>query len=228
MTLIEMMVALLILSLMSVIIIGSFRGGLFIWERQEVENRSLDRARVLMARLASQVRSAYPWIYEDEGESGLYFRGDAGSMEFTSLVGFTSSRENGMIHALRYALTDDAQGEGKQVLVEEYGWPRRGFPDGEMPLVSEALGDVEEFRLRYKVGTIKAARGRRAAGDAEEPETLEWRDNWSGGEMTRQKRPSDFLAAVEVTLAVKPENGEKQELSTVIPVLNNWKDILKK
>lgn len=215
-TLIEVVISLFLLSLMSVIVVQSYRSGLMIWERQGSENRKLDTSRVLMNRLRSQIKSAYAWNYRDELKENLYFEGREDFLDFTALVGFTSRRPNGVIHALRYSLEDDPDAEGKMLVLEEYAWPRRGFPEGEEPLLRESVSGVEELRFSYKVRTLRSA----AAGETEEGE---WTDSWSGGPRTnRRNQVSETLEAISVSIKMYGEGEEEKEMVSIVPVMRPW------
>lgn len=215
-TLIEVIVALTLLSLMSVIILESYRAGLGIWERQYHDVRSLDSARVLMQKFREQVRSSYPWkINKKRGKAELYFAGEEDSIQMATMAGMSSQRANGIIHAVRYAL-EDSGGE-KQLLVEEYSWPRKSFPDGEEPLVSETLAGIVDFKLEY--GIRKRARTGRQTATEEETEEMEWVSSWPGED---RENLGKVLSAVSVSLKVKSAGDSVEEFSAVIPVMKKW------
>ncbi len=215
-TILEVMVALVLLSIISLTALEAYRAGLGLWQRQDEEGTGLDTARALLGKLETQVKSARPWRFLDEGgRHVLYFRGGKDAVEFITLVGLSSERGVGSLHAVRYALVGEEGGEkGPRLLVEEYAWPRRGFPEGEEPVIREEIGGVSGFVLGYVIGRPPSAFpvDEAAAGGGEKETVEAWPPE--GGPKT-----GETLAAVSLSIKMDKGGGE---LSMIAPVMSEW------
>ncbi len=218
-TLIETVVVLFLLSLLSLIVVEAYRAGLGMWERQHRDSTSLETVRALLERIRTQVKSAYPWSFRDNSKLTPYVRGRRESLEFTTLVGLSSRRESGIIHAVRYALEEHAEGKG--IRVEEYGWPRRGFPDGEEPLIGETVAGVEGLEFKYQIERKTSTNpGRASAEGARRTIDQRWADDWPGAPGTGL---DETLTAILVSIKMKSGDGTTEEFSAVIPVMRDWR-----
>lgn len=94
-TLLELVIAITILTLITLIIGSAFRLGIMAWEKGEKETGEIQRLRVLSGMLSQQVTSAHPYKMkmQDEDEPLIFFRGDTNSLMF--VTAFTDSSYGG-------------------------------------------------------------------------------------------------------------------------------------
>ena len=87
-TLIELIIAITILSLITVIIGGAFRLGIQAWEKGEKETGDSQRLRVLSSLLSQQLKSFYPYEIkmEDKDEKVVLFKGESDSITFVTTL----------------------------------------------------------------------------------------------------------------------------------------------
>jgi prepilin-type N-terminal cleavage/methylation domain-containing protein len=225
-TLVETVIGLFLLSVISLLVLESYRAGLGMWERRYADDRALDTTRVLLSRLRSQVKSLYPWEYHNDRRTALYFKGEGDNMQFATMVGLSSQRENGLLHAMRYALEDGP--EGKRLRIEEYSWPRRDFPDGDAPLISEVLEGVEDFSLKYEISEKKVQSRQQGASQAQTApspsQTIEkrWETSWPPEEAAKK---NETVSAISVSLIMRTGPQGREEFSETIPVMREGRDL---
>ena len=155
-TLLELIIALSILSMVIVLIGRGFHLGINAWEKGESETRWTQRLRVLSGLMSQQLKSVYPYMVEIEDEKVILFKGETDSVLFVT------------------TLTDSLYGGFKWVRYsfrEETLMYREGLlPDKE--LTGEISGDdeimdtnIEEVKFEYY-----------------SPEEEEWKGSWDFGE----------------------------------------------
>lgn len=83
-TLIEVIVAMVILSIITVIIGSSFHLGLNAWEKGEAEINEIQTFRILTGLISQQVKSAYPYKMKFENEDTVLFEGEPDSIFFVT------------------------------------------------------------------------------------------------------------------------------------------------
>lgn len=85
-TLIEVIIAITILSLVTVIIGSAFRLGIQAWEKGEKETGDTQRLRIMSGMLSQQLKSAFPYKVkiEDEDEPVVIFKGETDSLLFVT------------------------------------------------------------------------------------------------------------------------------------------------
>lgn len=89
-TLLEILIAMTILSLIAVIIGASLRLGIRAWERGEADIESSQNIRFFVERLSQQIKSAYPYQMQIDGEKAIAFQGKSDSIFFVT----SSVRDN--------------------------------------------------------------------------------------------------------------------------------------
>ena len=89
-TLLEVLIAMTILSLIAVIIGASLRLGIRAWERGEADIESSQNIRFFVERLSQQIKSAYPYQMQIDGEKAIAFQGKTDSIFFAT----SSVRDN--------------------------------------------------------------------------------------------------------------------------------------
>ena len=89
-TLLEILIAMTILSLIAVIIGASLRLGIRAWERGEADIEGSQNIRFFVERLSQQIKSAYPYQMQIDGEKAIAFQGKSDSIFFVA----SSVRDN--------------------------------------------------------------------------------------------------------------------------------------
>lgn len=103
-TLLELLIAITILSLIAVIIGGSVRLGIRAWEKGEAGIDDSQRLRVLSERLGQQVKSVYP--YEIETEDGKVVAFGGGPDSFWFVTSLTSPAMESPLKWVSYSVKD--------------------------------------------------------------------------------------------------------------------------
>jgi general secretion pathway protein J len=155
-TLLELIIALSILSMVIVLIGRGFHLGINAWEKGESETRWTQRLRVLSGLMSQQLKSAYPYMVEIEDEKVILFKGETDSVLFVTTL--TDSLYGGF-KWVRYSFREET-------LMYKEGQ----LPDKE--LTGEISGDdeimdtnIEEVKFEYY-----------------SPEEEEWKESWDFGE----------------------------------------------
>jgi len=102
-TLIELIVAITILCLVTLIIGSGFRLGLRAWERGEAEAQETQRLRVLSGLISQNVKSAYPYKMDVEDKEIIVFQGENNSIMFVTTFADSSA---GGFKWVRYSYKD--------------------------------------------------------------------------------------------------------------------------
>lgn len=114
-TLLELIFAITILSLVVLIIGSGFRLGIKAWEKGEAETQETQRLRVLSGVISQSVKSAYPYKTKIEDKDTILFEGDKNFIMFATAVG-------------------DSPGAG-------FRWVRYSYKDGALVLTEGILPD---------------------------------------------------------------------------------------
>ena len=129
-TLIEMIFAMTIMSIVAVIIAYGFYLGTDAWKRGERETGETQKLRVLSGLFSQQLKSAYPYQIDIDDEKVVFFEGESDSITFvttltdSSFGGFKWVRysfENGTLLYKEGLLPDkewDEKTEGKEKVVD--------------------------------------------------------------------------------------------------------------
>ncbi len=155
-TLLELIVAISILSLVTLIIGSGFRLGIKAWHKGEVEVQETQRLRALSGLISQHLKSAYPYRMEIEGEKVIVFKGTA-----TSILVATSVAKPavGGFRWVRYSYNDGA------LMFKEGILPDKNLIDnisGDEEMIDDNIGEVE---FKY----LSA-------------DKTEWKDEWDFGE----------------------------------------------
>jgi general secretion pathway protein J len=155
-TLLELIIALSILSMVIVLIGRGFHLGINAWEKGESETRWTQRLRVLSGLMSQQLKSVYPYMMEIDDEKVILFKGESDSVLFVTTL--TDSLHGGF-KWVRYSFKEET-------LMYKEG----PLPDKE--LTGEINGDdeimdtnIEEVKFEYY-----------------SPEEEEWKGAWDFGE----------------------------------------------
>jgi len=102
-TILELIVAITILSLVTVLIGSGFRLALNSWDKGEAETEWTQRMRVLSGQLSQQIKSAYPYKMKIDDKSLMVFEGKNDSIMFATAFSDSSS---GGFKWVRYSFRD--------------------------------------------------------------------------------------------------------------------------
>ncbi|MDH4028625.1 MAG: prepilin-type N-terminal cleavage/methylation domain-containing protein, partial [Nitrospirota bacterium] len=103
-TLLELIVAITILSLVTVLIGSGFRLALDSWDKGEAETQWTQRMRVLSGQLSQQIKSAYPYKMKIDDKPVMVFEGRNDSIMFATAFSDSSS---GGFKWVRYSFRDE-------------------------------------------------------------------------------------------------------------------------
>jgi len=155
-TLVEVIIAIVILSLVTLIIGSGFRLGINAWERGGKETNEIQKYRVLYGLIAGQIKSAYPYKMKIDDEKVVIFKGGSDSIMFVTV-------------------SNDSYFRG-------FKWIRYTYKDGALSYKEGILPDKKIFEttsgndevIESKIGEVKFSY---LASDAEE-----WQDSWDMGD----------------------------------------------
>ncbi len=194
-TFLEVIISLTIMALMVVVIYGALRLGIRAAERGEEQKEANQRMRATFSLIRRQLKSAYPYPIQDQGESFVYFIGERDEVSFISSA---SRPESGGFEKITYVV----QGRGRNKEL----WVRISTPvlpidlvEGREGVLSQEaliLTGVKEISWEYlwKVG-----------------DEVEWRQEWSG------KKERTLPKAIRVTWQAQME-GPSQDWQVVVPI----------
>lgn len=136
-TLVEIIISIVILGLITLIISSGFRLGLNAWDKGEAETAATQRLRVLSGLLSQQLKSAYPYKAEVEGEKVVIFKGEEDSIMFVTTL---TDLSDGGFKWVRYSFKDGT------LFYKEGILPDKEFEDkltGDEDIVDSEVGDVK-------------------------------------------------------------------------------------
>lgn len=216
MTLLELVIALSILSLIGVLALEAFRMGSRSWRRGEERAEIQQRVRVLAGMLAGELSAVQPTAAIVDGRPVTAFSGTADRIHFHAAPDIHApAPANGMVRSLAYFLEP-----GRGLLVQ------KSYPlvEGEASLeprgAAQVLdGDVTRLRFRYLAP---------AQVENEEPR---WESEWDPRETETQGgagvsgavvgdvplRQGGLPLAVEVTLGLG-QGRTAQEIQILVPL----------
>jgi general secretion pathway protein J len=183
-TLIEILLALSILSIVMVIILGALRIGVRAWEKGEDVLVAQQRARTLLDQLARQLASASVLMSAQREQPLVVFEGSRRALEFTSSLPLINRIQFGPVH-VRYVIETDPGGEKRLLLFEESIRPADYLSEGQLRHDTDArvlIGQFEDLRFEY-LG---------AGGDGAGPQPG-WASSW------RPRDPAELPRAVRIT-----------------------------
>jgi general secretion pathway protein J len=118
-TLLEVMVALTILSMMLLVIFWAFRLGLSAWDRGRVTKEEYQRQRIVSQMLSQQIKSVVPYKIKTQKAEGDYlaFEGTVESLKFVSSLPLRAKGREGFVYAF-YRFESNGREGGRLVLFE--------------------------------------------------------------------------------------------------------------
>ena len=183
-TLIEILLALSILSIVMLIILGALRIGVRAWEKGEDVLVAQQRARTLLDQLARQLASASVLMRAQKEQPLVVFAGSRRALEFTSSLPLINSIQFGPVH-VRYVIETDPGGKKRLLLFEESIRPADYLSEGQLRHDTEArllIGQLEDLRFEY-LGAGSNGPGPQAG----------WTSSW------RPRDPLELPRAVRIT-----------------------------
>jgi prepilin-type N-terminal cleavage/methylation domain-containing protein len=162
-TLIELVITLTILALAGALVSGAFATGLRAWRSGLVSGREELVARIVLERIAAQLRAAVPAPAK---------RGEADAIAFDAAedhLRFVTLAAAGDVPVQVYFGLQDAGGDARLVY-REHPWPDKHFFDGGRPHREEEVPEVTGLSVKLTRRSDKKEGGDAAA----EPEPREW------------------------------------------------------
>jgi prepilin-type N-terminal cleavage/methylation domain-containing protein len=140
-TLVEMVLTLTILALAGALIYGGLGTALRAWQQGFAQGREELVARVVLERMAGQLRSVVAAPAKRSGEDAVAFAVTGDSLRFVTLL----SASGAAPAQVGYALADDG---GKRALVyREYPWPDKNFFGQTRPRREERVPEVTGLKV---------------------------------------------------------------------------------
>ena len=163
-TLVELLVALALVALISVVLLGGVRFGARVWEASQVQSEAANEVHTIRRFLRERALSARPAraIGDDSEDGRAGFSGEAASFRLVTLMPDYVAR--GGLYHFEIAAADTGEDTGLAVKWWPYGGAEAGPGSGQRGL----LGGVEDIRLSY-------------FGDADESGAMTWQDTWRLG-----------------------------------------------
>ncbi len=203
-TLIEMILAITIFSMVIAIIFSSFRLGLGAWEKGEKDIEFFQRVRAVSDLLSRQIRSTYPYEITpgtfDTHKRFYAFFGKSDSLKFVSYANL-QKRSGGL--SLVEIWADDGkglmQGENAALVSNLSDLDDIALRDEDRSLV--ICPDVEKIEFRYFDRKKKDDEG-------------DWLERWDPKD--KKKRLPLF---VEIKLVFKDKNDEELKERLIVPIM---------
>lgn len=155
-TLVEILLAMTIMSIITLIVGSVFRLGINAWERGESETGQTQKLRILSGLISQQIKSAYPYWMNIEGENGVIFEGESDSLMFVT------------------ALADSS--------ISGFKWVRYFYKDGVLYYNEGQLPDKEFHDKISDDEEVFDPEIGKVTFSYFSPEEEEWLDSWESGE----------------------------------------------
>lgn len=140
-TLIELVLTLTILALAGSLVSGAFVTGLRAWQSGLHTGREELIARIVLERIATQLRAAVSSPAVRNGESAVAFDATAASLRFVTLAAAGPAPVQ-----VSYRLSND--GGASHLVFSEYPWPDKDFFGEGRPRREERIEEVTDFSVR--------------------------------------------------------------------------------
>ena len=160
-TLLEVLVALLLFSLVLMMLYGALYSSGRSWRVSEVQARENDDKRLILAFIRRQVGEAMPLVQADEREARMMFHGEDSSLQFVSRL--PAHHAGSGVYFLKFEMRDD------ELMLKYLPLAR----DKDL-FAEDVFVDAAEIILLKNVETIDLDYFGRDTSDAEPA----WSDNW--------------------------------------------------
>lgn len=164
-TLIELVLTLTILALAGALVAGALATGLRSWKSGLRSGREELVARIVLERLATQLRAAILSPASREGASAVAFDAADDHLRFVTL----SAAGPAPVQVF-YGMRSD--GGELHLVYREYPWPDKDFFGGGQPRHEEAIGEITGFTVQVVKRSDKPDDD--ASGTGAVPSTTEW------------------------------------------------------
>ncbi|HWP48216.1 MAG TPA: type II secretion system protein GspJ [Candidatus Limnocylindrales bacterium] len=204
-TLLEILIAISILSLITAIIASSLHIGILSWERGEGATERYQQIRILTDEMVQQLKSLYPYKFQKAGNTKphLIFYGEEHSLGFTTTLVQGSKGERGGGLMFVYYDLDNERGlikREKIVFTGDISIKDLGDP-------IELDPEVSELRFEYYEKNKR------------DPQSGRWVNSWDG------KSKNQLPKAIRVTLGFPRKgkagssNASLEEITFTVPIL---------
>jgi prepilin-type N-terminal cleavage/methylation domain-containing protein len=158
-TLIELVLTLTILALAGALVSGALATGLRAWQSGLSSGREELVARIVLERVAAQIRAALPSPAKRNGEDAIAFDAAEDHLRFVTLAAGSAPVQ------VFYGLRND--GGEPHLVYREYPWPDKDFFGEGRPRQEEKVLEITGF----SVAVVKRTK---ATTEGEEPAPAEW------------------------------------------------------
>jgi general secretion pathway protein J len=199
-TLIEVVVTMTILGLILLVISGTFRMGLSVWDRGEQAREEGQRQRTVAQLVSRQLKSVVPYRIKTEKAEGDYlaFEGKSSSLKFVSALSLRALRPEGFVFAI-YEFQDGGQEGGRLVVYEKRVVNKDFFEEGPKDEGVSVLIGLSEVRFEYF-----------REEDKEKTRSAEWVQDWNAKEEKALPR------AVRMSITFKNGKSTAEEAPLIL------------
>lgn len=212
-TLVELLLALSIFSIVAVCVYGTFWAGVKINQRAEGENEAYRQIRLALDLMAVDLENAVPYDFTGSYPGQTAFKGEDGAVTFILPSGkglkairyYLDSAQEGRVHKVVVGTRHDRNVDTLVDYREQEVRPRNlvreewDFPDylggtsGEHHAVEVLATGVGENSLEFFYGYLLSPAG---GEDNRVDDVYEWREEWTQGDIPRMVRiEMDFFLA---------------------------------
>jgi general secretion pathway protein J len=110
-TLLELLISIVMLGIIVVILVGALRLGFRSVDSGEKKMESLERMRVSLSVIDSQIQSQFPLTYQEEEAEKYYFTGERDSLQFSTNYSIWGGKKGNVV--VSYSVSEE---EGKSIL----------------------------------------------------------------------------------------------------------------
>lgn len=197
-TLIELILALTVLAIGGTLVSGALSTGLHAWQSGLRSGREELVARILLERLATQLRASVDSPARRSNEDAVAFDAGEDHLRFVTLAAAGAAPVQ-----VFYGLRDG--GEGRRLVYREHPWPDKEFFGESRPRREERLAEVTGF-------AVKAFKRKEESGSGTSaPEVSD--EEWSP---TDQALPARVSVEILVSAEGEPE-ARRYQVTIAIP-----------
>jgi prepilin-type N-terminal cleavage/methylation domain-containing protein len=194
-TLIELVLTLTILAVAGALVSGAFTTGLRAWQSGARSGREELVARIVLERIAAQVRAAVHSPARLNGEEAVAFEAGEDHLRFVTLAAAGAAPVQ-----VFYGLSGG--GAERSLVYREYPWPDKEFFGGGRPRREERVEEITGF-------TVVVAKRSDDAGDDAGTALVEW-----------SPLDLELPESVTVEIAIRPSAGpEPSRYRITVPVM---------
>lgn len=140
-TLLEVMLALMILSLAGAIFYGALNTVLTTWSAGLTQGRRGQVAGIALDRMTQQLKSGVPAMTGEETRRRIAFEGKEEILRFVTLLPV------GPYPLAQVSYSMEETGEGSSLVYREYLWPDKKFFEEGEPVREETLSEIESMEI---------------------------------------------------------------------------------